>query len=263
MSMTARGHSNLGGEWTAINPFMDNGTFTRVTIEVDNSYNRGYIPPFSLWAPSDYGTSPKYMPFIPPINVTTANSQTSLDIDNVWHDYFRAGDEVIILDISGLTSDLVYRGVSGTDLTAVALGTDSATITSVGAKDSGGTGYTLITLTDTLHTAAPAGGALGTGDIIVLAGSSTSTAIKAYQQAQRVVIMEQAFNFKDPVDGLAAGNGGVLVESTVYAYSGRVDYNYVQYYTYLNVGGDTAPALTACTYFTNGTRFNFENIWRG
>ena len=264
MSMTARGHSNLGGEWTAINPFMDNGTFTRVTIEVDNSYNRGYIPPFSLWAPSDYGTSPKYMPFIPSINVTTYTSTTSIDIDNEWHDYFRAGDEVMFLDISGLTSDLVYIGNAGTDEATATLGTNTATISSVSAKDggAGGTGYTLITLTDTLA-GAVAAGAKGTGDIMVLCGSSDSTAIKAYQQAQRVVIMEQAFNFKDPVDGLTAGNGGILVESAVYAYSGRVDYNHIQYYTALNVGGDTAPALTVCTYFTNGTRFNFENIWRG
>ena len=262
MSMTARGHTNLGGGRIAESPFMPGGEYQRIMIEVDNSYNRGYIPAFSLWAPSDYGTSPLYMPFLPSINITTVNSTTSLDIDNEWVDYFRVGDEVMVLDISGLTADLVYIGNSGADETAATLGTNTCTISAVGKKDSGGTGYVLITLTDTLG-ATPTGGAKGTGDILVLAGSSTSTAIKAYQQAQRVVIMEQAFDFKDPVDGAAAGNGGILVESAVYSYSGRVDYNYINYYTALNVDGDASPALTVCTTHTNYTRFNFEDIWRG
>lgn len=267
MSMTMRGHTNLGGERSAINPFMDNGIFNRITIEIDNSYNRGHIPAFSLWAPSDYGTSPKYMPF-PCVNVTEGVGTTSVDIDNEWRDFFRVGDEVIFMDTSGLTADLVYIGAtggtgSGTDLTAAVLGTDTAAITAIGAVDSGGTGYTLVTV-DTLGTT-PAGGALGTGDLMVLAGHSTTSGddVKAYQQASRVVIMEQAFDFKDPVDGLAVGNGGILVESAVYSYTGRVDYNYINYYAALNVGGDLTPALTACTYFTNGTRFHFENIWRG
>jgi len=261
MSMTMRGHTNLGGERSAINPFMDNGVFQRITIEVDNSYNRGYIPPFSLWAPSQYGTNPKYMPFIPPINVTTSTSTTSLEIRNEWADYFKVDDEILILDVSELTADLAYRGLTTDDETAGVSGTNTLSITAVGIKDSGGTGYVTIG-TDVQNTAKCAAGAIGTGDILVLAGHET-TDIKAYQQAQRVVIMEQAFNFKDPVDGLAAGNGGVLVESAVYAYTSRIDYNYIEYYTYLNVGGDLSPALTACTYFTNGTRFNFENIWRG
>lgn len=268
MSMTQRGHTNLGGGRAAINPFMDNGVFQRITIEVDNSYNRGYIPPFSLWAPSDYGSSPKYMPYIPPINIA-AQGNSYMDIPNEWHDYFRGGDEVIALDINELadSSNLKFFGQQAasndTDITTATLGTTTATVGSVGAKDSGGTGYTRLTMTDRLDTdTIPALGALGTGDILVLAGSSTSTAIKAYQQAQRVVIMEQAFNFKDPVDGLAAGNGGILVESAIYSYSGRIDYNHIEYYTYLNTV-DSSPALTACTKFTNGTRFNFENIYRG
>jgi len=268
MSMTQRGHTNLGGNRAAINPFMDNGVFGRVMIEVDNSYNRGYIPPFSLWAPSDYGTSPKYMPYIPAIPIAAADESTYYDIPNEWIDYFKGADEVIALDINELASsdNLKFFGQQGaandTDLAAVTLGTHSSTVSSIGAKDSGGTGYVRITMTDLLDTdTKPAEGALGTGDILVLAGHS-STGIKAYQQAQRVVIMEQAFNFKDPVDGLAAGNGGILVESAVYSYTGRIDYNYVEYYTYLNTV-DASPALTVCTQFTNGTRFNFENIYRG
>lgn len=260
--MTARGHSNIGGERSAVNPFMDNGVFNRITIEVDNEYNRGYIPPFSLWAPSDYGTSPKYMPYIPSINITTANSTSSLDIDNEWVDYFRIGDEVIVLDVSELaSSNFALRGQSGNDLTACTLGTDSCTVSAVGKKDSGGTGYVLISLTDALNAAAT-GGAKGTGDILVLAGSSTSTAIKAYQQSGRVVIMEQAFNFKDAIDGGAAGQGGILVESAVYSYSGRVDYNHVEFHDSLN-DVDTSPAFTTSTTYTANTRFNFENIWRG
>ena len=264
MGMTMRGHTNLGGNRAAVNPFMDNGVFHRIPIEIDNSYNRGYIPPFSLWAPSNYGTSPLYMPFIPCINITTANSSTSYDIDNEWYDYFRVGDEILILDISGLTTDLVYKGLAATDETAAVLGTNTLSITAKGAKDSGGTGYTLIT-TDTTHTSAGAGGAKGTGDILVLAGSGTTAGddIKAYQQARRVVIMEQGFNFKDPVDGLAEGNGGILRETAVYSYTGRIDSTYINYYTALNVGGDTSPALTVCTSMGVGERFNFESIWRG
>ena len=262
MSMTQRGHTNLGGGIAQLNPFMDNGLFTRVPIEIDNSYNRGYIPPFSLWAPSDYGTSPKYMPYIPPITIEVAHSTTTLDIANEWVDYFVAGDEIITLDIDQLSGsdNLRFDGKSQTDITATSLGTDSCTVASVGAKDSGGTGNVLVTLTDALSTGATAG-AFGTGDILVLAGYST-TAIKAYQQAQRVVILEQGFNFKDPVDGLAAGNGGILVESAIYSYTGRVDYNQIKNYPYLNTV-DASPALTVCTKFTNGTRFNFENIYRG
>ena len=266
--MTPRGHSNLGGGRVAENPFMPGGEFTRITIEVDNSYNRGYIPPFSLWAPSDYGTSPKYMPYMPPINIVASDDATNYDIENEWRDYFRGGDEVIALDISTIATNMKFFGTQGctgtdTDIAAVSLGDQSATIASVGTLDSGGTGYTRITMTDMLDTdTKPAEGAIGTGDILVLAGSSTSTAIKAYQQATRVVIMEQAFNFKDPVDGLAVGNGGIIVESAVYAYTGRINYNYVDYYTALNTG-DASPALTACTKFTNGTRLKFENILRG
>jgi len=266
--MTPRGHSNLGGGRVAENPFVPGGEFTRITIEVDNSYNRGYIPPFSLWAPSDYGTSPKYMPYMPPINIVASDDSTNYDISNEWRDYFRGGDEVIALDISKhIASNMAFFGKQGctadTDITTATLGTTSATIASVGTLDSGGTGYTRLTMTDMLDTdTKPTEGAIGTGDILVLAGSSTSTAIKAYQQATRVVIMEQAFNFKDPVDGLAVGNGGIIVESAVYAYTGRINYNYVDYYTALNTA-DAAPALTACTKFTNGTRLKFENILRG
>jgi len=260
--MTMRGHTNLGGGAAVISPFMDNGTFQRIPISIDNSYYRGYIPPFSLWAPSNYGTYPYlYMPYIPPINVTTANSTTSLDIDNMWHDYFRIGDEIFILDVSELASNnLAWRGLASADESAEVLGTNTLTITAIGEKDSGGTGYTLIT-TDTQHTGAATGGALGTGDILVLAGSSTSVAIKAYQQAARVVIMEQGFWFKEPVDGLADGNGGVIVESAVYAYSGRIDYNYVNYYAALNTV-DSSPALAVCTQYTKD-RLDFANIHRG
>ncbi len=263
MSMTMRGHTNLGGGKAVINPFMDNAPLQRVTIEVDNSYNRGYIPPFSLWAPSDHGTTPLYMPYMPAINIVVANSTTSLDIPNEWVDYFRVGDEVIVMDVSTLASDnLAFRGQSSDDLSAVALGTDSSAISGVGVKDSGGTGNVLITLGDALNSAAT-GGVLGTGDILVLAGSDTSTAIKAYQQAARIVIMEQGFNFKAPVDGQAAGNGGILVESAVYTYSmGRIDENYIEYFDNLN-DTDTSPALTVATTFTNYSRFNFESIYRG
>ena len=263
MVMTNRGATLKGGSSAVINPFADNGVITRIPISVDNSYNRGKIPPFSLWAPSDQSSNPwKYMPYIPLINITTANSTTSLDIDNEWADYFRAGDEIIVLDVSELaSSNLAFRGQSGTDLTAVVLGTDSCTISAVGAKDSGGTGYVLITLTDALSAAAT-GGAIGTGDIIVLAGSSDSAAIKSYQEANTVVIMEQEFNFQDPIGGLAVGSGGYLTESAVYSYTGRVDTNYIQYYSYLNTF-DATPGLTVCGQFVNYTRFNFEAVYRG
>jgi len=260
--MTLRGHTNLGGGAAVISPFMDNGEFSRVPISIDNSYYRGYIPPFSLWAPSNYGTYPYlYMPYIPSINVTTANSTTSLDIDNQWWDYFRVGDEIFILDVSELaSSNLAFRGLAGVDESAEVLGTNTLTITAKGAKDSGGTGYTLIT-TDTQHTGAATGGAKGTGDILVLAGSSTSTAIKAYQQASRIVLMEQGFWFKKPVDGLADGNGGVIIESAVYSYSGRIDLNYVNYHPALN-DVDASPALTVCTKYTD-SRLNFVSAYRG
>lgn len=263
MSMTMRGHRNIGGQDAVISPFMDNGKKQRVPISVDNTYNRGRIPAFSLWAPSDKDSNPwKYMPYIPAITIRTANSTTSLDIDNLWVDYFRAGDEVIVLDVSALASNnLAFRGQSGEDLSAVALGTDSCTITSVGAKDSGGTGFVLVTLTDALNAAAT-GGAQGTGDILVLCGSSTSIAIDAYQESASVVIMEQAFDFKDAVNSGAAGQGGYLTESCVYGYDGRVDSNYLNYYASLNTV-DASPALTVADKFTNYTRFNFEAIYRG
>jgi len=262
-SMTNRGATLLGGSRAVQNPFMD-GTagMQMISITVDNSYNRGRIPAFSLWAPSDQSSNPwKYMPYIPAIPIRTANSTTSLDIDNEWADYFRAGDEVIVLDVSEAGSDnLAFRGQSGEDLSACTLGTDSCTISAVGAKDSGGTGYVLITLTDALNAAAT-GGALGTGDILVLAGSSTSTAIKSYQESDTVVIMPQAFDFADAITG-NTGEGGYLVDSCVYSYTGRIDYNYIEYYSYLNTF-DSSPAFTACGQFTNHTRFNFENIYRG
>ena len=267
MSMTQRGHTNLGGGRAAINPFMDNGIFIRIPIEIDNAYNRGYIPPFSLWAPSQYGTSDKYMPYIPPIPIKATDSATYYDIPDEWSDYFRGGDELIALDISEVATNQKFWGKQGstndTDLTTVTLGTMTCTVASVGVKGSGGTGETRITMTDVLDTDTnPATGVLGTGDVLVLAGADSTTAILSYAQSQRVVIMEQGFNFQDPVDGLAAGNGGVLVESAIYSYTGRIDYNYIQYYTYLNTG-DASPAVATGTRFTNGTRFNFENIRRG
>jgi len=189
MSMTQRGHTNLGGNRTVINPFMDNGIFGRITIEVDNSYNRGYIPPFSLWAPSDYGTSPKYMPYMPEINITTANSTTSLDIDNEWADYFKVGDEVMVLDVSTLaSSNFAIRGQSGADVSSYTAGTDGCTVSAVGAKDSGGTGYVLITLTDALSAAAT-GGAKGTGDILFLCDDAAAAENKAYQRSKEIVII--------------------------------------------------------------------------
>jgi len=261
--MSMRGHTNLGGGAAVISPFMDNGEFNRVPISIDNSYYRGYIPPFSLWAPSNYGTYPYlYMPYIPSINVTTSNSTISADIDNVWWDYFRVGDEIFILDVSVVASATGFnlRGLAGVDEAAEVLGTNTLTITAKGAKDSGGTGYTLIT-TDTQATGACTGGVAGTGDILVLAGSSTSTAIKAYQQSSRIVLMEQGFWFKKPVDGLADGNGGVIVESAVYSYSGRIDQNYVNYHDSLN-DFDASTALATVTKYTSD-RLNFVSAYRG
>jgi hypothetical protein len=266
MGMTSRGYTAMGGGKAVVNPFVD-GSFgvQRIAISVDNAYNRGKIPAFSLWAPSDQSSNPwKYMPYIPQIPLRDVASTTVMDIDNEWVDYFRAGDEVAVLDVSEFASDnLAFIGKVSADETAMTLGTNSCTIASVGVKDSGtnGTGYVKITLTDALF-ATPAEGALGTGDILVLVGSSTSTAIKAYQEADTVVIMEQEFDFKDAVMGKAAGQGGYLVESCVYRYSGRIDYNYVEGYDYLNIN-DSSPALTVCGTFTNGLRLDFQNIYRG
>jgi hypothetical protein len=267
MGMTARGHKNLGGNRTVINPFMPGGEFQRITIEVDNAYNRGYIPPFSLWAPSNYSTTAvvKYLPFIPPITIRATDTTSYYDIDNEWHDYFRAGDELIALDISGLSSDQVFIGQEGstndTDLTTVTLSTMTITVSGVGERDSGGTGETRIIVAEMLD-ATSAAGVIGTGDVLVLAGADTTTSILAYAQSSRVVIMEQAFNFQDPTDGLAPGNGGVLLESAVYSYTGTIDQNHVQYYTYLNTL-DASPAVATGTRFVNGNRFNFRNVWRG
>jgi hypothetical protein len=264
--MTSRGASQLGGDKAVINPFMDNGNVKRISISIDNSYNRGKIPAFSLWAPSDKTSNPwKYMPYIPAITIRTATSTTSLDIDNRWVDYFRAGDEIIVYDTSTAASNnLAFNGQSGTDLSTVTLGTDTCTISAVGAKDSGagGTGYVLITLADALSTGAT-GGAEGTGDIIVLAAPSTTSGadIEAYQEADTVVIMEQEFDFQDSITGVI-GEGGYLTESAVYSYDGRIDTRYIQYYSALNTF-DATPGLTLCGKFTNYTRFNFESIYRG
>lgn len=261
MSMTNRGAMPMGGARAYTSPFMDNGDFVRIPITVDNTYNRGRIPAYSLWAPSDVSTNPwKYMPYIPAINITTANSQTSIEIPNQWSDYFRVGDEVFALDISEAGSDnLAFRGLAGTDESAAVLGTNTVSITAVGKKDSGGTGVVAITC-DTFHTGAPTGGALGTGDILVLAGSSTSTAIQSYQEADNVVIMEQEFDFADAITG-TSGEGGYLVESCIYAYTGRIDYNLINYYTALNTF-DSSPALTVCGQYT-GDRLRFVNVYRG
>ena len=268
MGMTNRGWTNKGGERAVMNPFCDNGIKSTIPITVDNAYNRGRIPAFSLWAPSDQSSNPwKYMPYIPPINIVASDDATYYDIPNEWHDYFRGGDEVIALDVSEVATNLKFFGKQGvandTDITTCVLGTSSATVASIGALDSGGTGYTRITMTDMLDTdTKPAEGAIGTGDVLVLAGSSTSTAILSYQEADTVVIMEQAFDFADAVRGGAAGTGGYLVESAVYSYTGRIDQNFIEYYTYLNTG-DASPALTTCGRFVNGTRFNFASIYRG
>jgi len=264
MGMTSRGAVRLGGEGAVVNPFMDNGKINRISITIDNSYNRGKIPAFSLWAPSDKTSNPwKYMPYIPAITIRAANSTTSLDIDNQWADYFRVGDEIIVYDTSTAASNnLAFRGQSGEDLTSCTLGTDSCTISAVGDKDSGGTGYVLITLTDALNADAT-GGAEGTGDIIVLAapGTTANSDIESYQEADTVVIMEQEFEFQDSTTGVV-GEGGYLVESAVYSYDGRIDQNCIEYYSALNTF-DSAPAFTACGQFVNHTRFNFESIYRG
>jgi len=262
MVMTSRGAMPKGGAKVYQSPFMDNGRFQRISITVDNAYNRGRIPAYSLWAPSDKTSNPwKYMPYIPCINITVANTTSSLDIPNQWVDYFRAGDEIIIFDEStAASSNLAFRGQTGEDLAACTLGTHSCTISAVGAKDSGGTGHVLITLADALNAAAT-GGAIGTGDVIVLAGSSDTVAILSYQEADTVVIMEQEFDFADAITG-AVGEGGYLVESCIYGYSGRIDQNFINYYTALNTF-DSSPAFTVCGQFINHTRFNFESIYRG
>ncbi len=261
MVMTNRGAMAIGGAKAYQSPFMDNGDFVRIPISVDNSYNRGRIPAFSLWAPSDMSSNPwKYMPYIPAINITTANSQTSIEVANQWVDYFRVGDEVLALDISEIaSSNLAFRGLAGVDEAACTLGTNSVSIAGVGAKDSGGTGVVALT-TDTFHTAAPTGGALGTGDVLVLVGSSTSVAIKAYQEPDNIVIMEQEFDFADAITG-TAGEGGYLVESCVYAYTGRIDYNYINYYYALNTF-DASPAFTGIGKYTLD-RLRFVNAYRG
>ena len=267
MSMTSRGAVRKGGESAVINPFMDNGKINRISITIDNSYNRGKIPAFSLWAPSDKTSNPwKYMPYIPEIPIRDqSGTKLILDVDNIWANYFRAGDEIAILDVSEYASNnLLFNGLSGADLATMTLGTDSLTIASVGLKDSGtnGTGYVKITLTDT-PTSTPAEGALGTGDVLVLVGPSTtaSAAIESYQESDTIVIMEQEFNFEDAITGVV-GEGGYLVESAAYSYDGRVDQNYINGFRYLNTA-DTAPALTICGRFINNTRFNFESIYRG
>jgi len=261
MAMTSRGATLKGGSKAVTSPFMDNGSIQRISITVDNSYNRGRIPAYSLWAPSDKASNPwKYMPYIPCINIEVANSTSSLDIPNAWVDYFRVGDEVFVFDTSTAASNnLAFRGQSGEDLTACALGTDSCTITGVGVKDSGGAGNVLITLGDALNAAAT-GGARGTGDILVLAGASTSVANLAYQESDTVVIMEQEFDFADAITGVA-GEGGYLVESCIYAYGGRIDQNYIEYYPTLNTF-DSSPAFTVCGRFTSN-RLMFEDIYRG
>jgi len=260
MGMTNRGWMEKGGESAVINPFMDNGIKTTIPITVDNRYNRGRIPAFSLWAPSDQSSNPwKYMPYIPLIHIPVQNSTSSIEITNEWVDYFRVGDEIIILDVSAGNTNFSFRGKSGDDLTANTLGTDSCTVASVGAKDSGGTGTVLLGI-EALNSAVTAG-AIGTGDVVVLCGHSTTLDVKSYQEASNVVIMEQAFDFADAVRGGAAGQGGYLVESCVYAYTGRIDYNYIQYYPYLNTG-DTSPTLTACDRYTS-SRLNFVNAYRG
>ena len=271
-SMTQRGASHIGGGKAVVSPFMGNGIFERISITVDNTYNRGQIPAFSLWAPSAYAatTSWKYMPYIPPIPILAIAGST-IDIPNQWKDYFRASDEVIALDYNELvdSDNMKFFGQQGaandTDITACTLGTHSATVSAVGAADSGGTGECRLTMTDTLDTdTVPAVGAIGTGDILVLAGYGT-TAIKSYQQAQRIVIVEQEFDFADAITG-NIGEGGYLLESAVYSYTGRIDTNYLgggPYAWNLVNDADATPALTVCTKFTNGGRLNFENIYNG
>ena len=45
---TSRGATLKGGTKAVTSPFMDNGIFKRISITVDNSYNRGRIPIFPL-----------------------------------------------------------------------------------------------------------------------------------------------------------------------------------------------------------------------
>ena len=260
MSMTSRGATLKGGSKAVTGPFMDGGILQRISITVDNKYNRGRIPAYSLWAPSDKSSNPwKYMPYIPCVNIEVANSTSSFDIPNAWVDYFRVGDELIVLDTSAASSGtLTFRGKSGENLSACTLDTDSVNVTSVGAKDSGGAGYVLLA-TEALNAVAT-GGIKGTGDVFVLAGTSTSLAVKSYQEADNVVIMEQEFDFADAITG-TTGEGGYLVESCVYAYSGRIDYNYIEYYGALNTF-DATPALTACDKYTSD-RLRFFNVYRG
>lgn len=262
MVMTNRGHTSLGGSRALNDPFMDGGKKNRVTGSVDNKYNRGKIPAFSLWAPSDKSSNPwQYMPYIPAINIAVANSTTSLDIPNEWVDYFRVGDEIFVLDVSTLASDnLAFRGKTSDDETAAVLGTNTCTVDAVGIIDSGGTGNVLVGLADALNSGATAG-ALGTGDILVLAGSSTGDAITAYQKSEDIVILEQSFDFLDAITGVV-GEGGFLIESFVYSYNGRIDRTYIEYYDTLN-DADSSPALTVATKFNNYGRFNFETIYRG
>ena len=73
--------------------------------------------------------------------------------------------------------------------------------------------------------------------------------------------MEQGFWFKKPVDGLADGNGGVIVESAVYSYSGRIDQNYVNYHDSLN-DFDASTALATVTKYTSD-RLDFVSAYRG
>ena len=268
MVMTNRGHTRLGGSRALLDPFMDNGTKQRVTISVDNRYNRGKIPAFSLWAPMDRASNPwKYMPYIPGIVIRASNDTDNYDIENAWGSYFRAGDEVISMDVSQYAAaNLAFFGTQGqandTDITTLTIGTNTAAIASVGVKDSGGTGLTRLTMTDMLDTdTKPAEGLLGTGDVLVLAGYSSTAEIKSYQQAANIVIMEQSFDFQDAITD-TVGEGGYLVESCVYSYSGRIDQNYIEGFSQLNVT-DASPALTVCTQYTNGTRFNFESVYRG
>jgi len=261
MSQTSRGATLKGGSKAVTGPFMDGGTLQRVPISVDNTYNRGRIPAYSLWAPSDKSSNPwKYLPYIPCVNIEVANSTSSFDIPNAWVDYFRVGDELIVLDTSAAASGtLTFRGKSGENLSACALDTDSVDVTSVGAKDSGGAGYVLLG-TEALNAVAT-GGVKGTGDVFVLAGTSTALAVKSYQEADNIVVMEQEFDFADAITGVT-GEGGYLVESCVYSYPGRIDTNYLEWYLGLNTY-TASPTFAACGIFTNYTRFNFESIYRG
>lgn len=255
MGNNAAGPSSLGGNQTVQNPFVDNFALNRITVSIDNTFNRGTIPPFSLWAPKDPSAEPYlYMPYIPAVNISTATDASNLKVPNQWVNYLRAGDEILVLDVSELAAgNLAFIGQTSLDETAAVLGTNTCTVASVGAIDSGGAGEVAIALTDALF-GVPAGGAPGTGDIIVIAGSSTTDAIKSYQAADKIVIMEQQVDFTD--------DGGNIIESMVYSYPGRIDQNYIEYFNSLNTV-DSAPALTVATKFTNYQRFNFEIIYRG